>query len=151
MASRACGNRLSLRNQYDTETPRASACRASCPVRPDAIGLAELNSRHEKIYSVGFEWTPAKGSNRKCPSKISSNLGTEKISRSARITAGLKLREAARVFSTVTLAYGGRKPSGRTGSRFALLFMQVAASFGLPGLLGSGYRKQFTYDHRNEC
>ncbi|PYU66527.1 MAG: hypothetical protein DMG49_21960 [Acidobacteria bacterium] len=53
--------------------------------------------------------------------KISSNLGTEKISRSARITAGLKLREAAKVLLNVSPAWAGRKPSRRTGSRSALL------------------------------
>jgi len=43
------------------------------------------------------------------------DLGYEKISRSSRITAGLKLREAAGVFSKVSPARAGRKPSGRTG------------------------------------
>ena len=72
MASRACGNRLSLRNQYDTKfffssgfvstnpEPRARVLflRAVRPVWHSMIRLAGLNSRHEKIYSVGFEWTP---------------------------------------------------------------------------------------------
>src|SRR5580693_324953 len=109
MASRACGNRLSLRNQYDTKTPRASACRVCCPVRPDARKLAGLNSRHEKIHSVGFELIlPAPilpgtrpKSRRKCPSKISSNLGSEKISRSTQVPAGLLLSEATKVFLNV--------------------------------------------------
>jgi len=56
--------------------------------------------------------------------KISSNLGAEKISRSARITAGLKLREAAEVFLNVPPAWAGRKPSGRTGSRNARFFLR---------------------------
>jgi hypothetical protein len=46
---------------------------------------------------------------------------------------GLRLREAARVFSKLTLGLKHRKPSRRTGSRFALLFTQAAALFGLPG------------------
>src|SRR4029077_3991202 len=86
--------------------------------------ITGLNSRHEKIYSVGFEWPPTTGPNRKCPAKISSNLGTEKISRSARITAGLKPREAARVFSNVPPGGKGRKPSQRTGSKSALVFLR---------------------------
>jgi hypothetical protein len=52
------------------------------------------------------------------------DLGTEKISRSARITAGLKLREAARVFSNVPPGGRGRKPSRRTGSKSALVFLR---------------------------
>jgi hypothetical protein len=63
MANLACGNRLSLRNQYDTKTPRASVFLfrpsngrrfpqgCSSPV-PRETGTC---SRHEKIYSVGFE------------------------------------------------------------------------------------------------
>src|SRR5256885_229523 len=81
------------------------------PVRPNLSELAGLNSRHEKIHSVGFELTPAPSLSgtrprprRKCPLKISSNLGTEKISRSARITAGLKPHEAAKVLLNVPLA-----------------------------------------------
>jgi shikimate kinase len=64
--------------------------------------------------------------------KISSNLGTEKISRSARITAGLKLREAAKVHLNVPPASAGRKPSGRTGSRNARFFFAAAAGRLLP-------------------
>jgi hypothetical protein len=54
---------------------------------------------------------------------LQAGLGTEKISRNARITAGLKLREAARVFFNVPPACVGRKPSWRTGSRNALVFL----------------------------
>src|SRR6266478_3894605 len=58
-ASRACGNRLSLRNQYDTKTPRASTfSQGFLPDPAQLTRLAGLNSRHEKIHSVGFEWTP---------------------------------------------------------------------------------------------
>jgi hypothetical protein len=58
MASRPCGNRLSLRNQYDTKTPRASTFSQGFPPDPaQLIQLAGLNSRHEKIHSVGFELT----------------------------------------------------------------------------------------------
>jgi hypothetical protein len=77
---------------------------------------AELNSRHENNFSVGFELAPARpGLRSNSPSKISSNLGHEKIFRNTRSTAELLLREAALVFSTVTLALNGRKPSQRTG------------------------------------
>jgi hypothetical protein len=53
--------------------------------------------------------------------EISSSLGNEKISRSTRTTAGLKLLEAAKVFSKVSLAGKRRKPSERTGSRLRLM------------------------------
>jgi len=46
---------------------------------------------------------------------------------------GLKLRVAAGVFSNLTLGHMGCKPSGRTGSRFALFFVQIAVPPGLPG------------------
>ena len=46
---------------------------------------------------------------------------------------GLKLREAAGAISKLTLGSMRRKPSGRTGSRFALPFAQNAAPRGLPG------------------
>src|SRR5712664_4160268 len=53
--------------------------RAFRPVRPNLTKLAVLNSRHEKIYSVGFELTPTRSeSRRKCPSKISSTWETKK-------------------------------------------------------------------------
>jgi shikimate kinase len=46
---------------------------------------------------------------------------------------GLKLREAAGAISKLTLGLKRRKPSGRTGSRFALPFAQIVAARGLPG------------------
>ena len=58
--------------------------------------------------------------------KISSNLGTEKISRSARITAGLKLPEAAKVLLNVPPGGAGRKPSRRTGSKKSALVFWLA-------------------------
>src|SRR5438477_13130754 len=39
---------------------RVLSSRASRPLRPNMTALAGLNSRHEKIHSVGFEWTPKK-------------------------------------------------------------------------------------------
>jgi hypothetical protein len=62
MASLACGRRLSLRNQYDTKTPRASFFVAlvkptallsgrSSPV-PEKPGHSRVT---KKIFSVGFE------------------------------------------------------------------------------------------------
>jgi shikimate kinase len=46
---------------------------------------------------------------------------------------GLKLREAAGAISKLTLGLKRRKPSGRTGSTFALPFAQIAAPRWLPG------------------
>ena len=46
---------------------------------------------------------------------------------------GLMLREAAGAISNVTLGHKRRKPSGRTGSRFALLIEKSAALRWLPG------------------
>jgi len=69
------------------------------------------------------------------------DLGYEKISRSSRITAGLKLREAAGVVTKVSPAIAGRKPSGRTGSRSAsVFFCALAALRWLPSPRVSRYR-----------
>src|SRR5437660_797854 len=59
MASRACGNRLSLRNQYDTKTPRASTFSQGFPPAPaqfDSTGRTELASR--KNLQRGFRVDP---------------------------------------------------------------------------------------------
>jgi hypothetical protein len=63
MANLACGKRLSLRNQYDTKTPRASVI--CCARQTDGAFLRAIRrpSREKpgharvtkKIYSVGFE------------------------------------------------------------------------------------------------
>jgi hypothetical protein len=45
---------------------------------------------------------------------------------------GLRLREAAKVISNVTLGHKGRKPSGRTGSRVALVFLRIGLPRRLP-------------------
>src|SRR5277367_66502 len=64
MASLACGRRLSLRNQYDTKTPRARIF-FCCARQTDGTVIRAIRrpsrekpgtcSRHEKSYSVGFE------------------------------------------------------------------------------------------------
>jgi shikimate kinase len=52
-------------------------------------------------------------------------------------TTGLVLPEAAKVFSNVTLARRGRKPSRRTGSRLAWSYLQIVTLY---LLLGPGYQ-----------
>jgi hypothetical protein len=103
MASRACGNRLSLRNQYDTKTPRASILSQGSAPDPAPFrltGRTKLASR--KIHSVGFEQTlKTSRVTLKMSDENFLEPGNRKISRSSRITAGLKLREAAKVFSNV--------------------------------------------------
>src|SRR5437879_7061298 len=59
MASRACGNRLSLRNQYDTKTPRASTFSQGFPPAPAQFGhtgRTKLASR--KNAQRGFRVDP---------------------------------------------------------------------------------------------
>src|SRR5213075_2051488 len=61
MASRACGNRLSLRNQYDTKTPRASTFFQGFPPAPaqfDCTSRTKLASR--KNTQRGFRVDPEK-------------------------------------------------------------------------------------------
>ena len=63
MASRCCGKRLSLRNQYDTQTPRASLSKQDCyavhiclrAVRRPVPHRGGTSSRHETMHSAGFE------------------------------------------------------------------------------------------------
>ena len=63
MASRCCGSRLSLPNQYDTKTPRARPserdCQAVCfslrAVRCPSRFPRGICSRHENIQSAGIE------------------------------------------------------------------------------------------------
>src|SRR5713226_2319506 len=86
MASRCCGSRLSLPNQYDTKTPRASllVCgrqgaalffRAVRRPSRDSPGTA---SRHESKHSVGLENILGKIPNfsKRKISKIPSELPT---------------------------------------------------------------------------
>lgn len=57
MASRACGNRLSLRNQYDTKTPRASSQGLRPGPAPEhSVGRTKLASR--KNPQRGFRVAP---------------------------------------------------------------------------------------------
>src|SRR5690348_14931703 len=117
MASLACGNRLSLRNQYDTKTPRASrpltACQSAAwqtvfqggesPV-PREAGTC---SRHKQRTA----WVS------KSPPKLFSKKGLEKFSRSSRSTAGLVLRKSSKVLFNLALGREGRKPSEGTVAR----------------------------------
>jgi len=152
MASRACGNRLSLRNQYDTKTPRASTFSwAFRPLRPNLTTLAELNSRHEKMHSVGFKWTLKRSrvtpkvsvenflepGNRKNLPGLPNHRRTEAASSSKSL---LNLPPASR----------GCKPSWGTGSRNASVLISAAALGMLPWLWMSRYRRQFTYGRSNE-
>src|SRR5271163_3588076 len=67
MANRACGKRLSLRNQYDTKTPRASVF--LCARQTDGAFLREIRrpSRekpgHARVTKKSSAWAS------KCPSK----------------------------------------------------------------------------------
>src|ERR1700681_1857719 len=61
MASRCCGNRLSLRNQYDTQTPRESSLflwpweAGFRAVRRLSRCVVETSSRHESNSQRGFQ------------------------------------------------------------------------------------------------
>src|ERR1700689_544908 len=115
MASLACGKRLSLRNQYDTKTPRARIffllrssngrhCHQgdSSPIPREAGDM--LASR--KKLQRGF---------RNVRRKLSSKKEFEKCPQKSRITAGLLLQQmlqtAAKSFSNVALGQESRKPS----------------------------------------
>src|ERR1700731_1089215 len=109
MASLACGKRLSLRNQYDTKTPRASfllrssngwrVYQSESSLVPREAGTC---SRHEKIFSVGIEVSVETFFEKK---------EFEKFPQGSRITAGLVLCERSKVFLNVALGGGGCKPS----------------------------------------
>jgi hypothetical protein len=110
MANRACGKRLSLRNQYDTKTPRASVLFVRPFYRSAFFRAARRPSREKpgharvtnKIFSVGFEMSVENFFRKKA---------FEKFPWSSRITAGLTPREGSEVFLNVALGQGGCKPS----------------------------------------
>src|SRR5580658_1506298 len=111
MASLACGRRLSLRNQYDTKTPRASVFLLrpsngrrfpqgdSSPVPREA----RTCSRHEKIYSVGFEMS-VENFFRKNKDSKNSLRDPESLPDSCCI-------HTAKSFLNLALGQEGRKPS----------------------------------------
>src|SRR5271155_4855051 len=67
MANRACGKRLSLRNQYDTKTPRASVFLCARQTDGAFIRAIRRPSRekpgHARVTKKSSAWTS------KCPSK----------------------------------------------------------------------------------
>src|SRR5437867_3991036 len=65
----------------------------------------------------------------------------------------MRWTEAARsskVISTVPLGWRGRKPSARTGSRFAWVFAAGDAQSGLLARGASRYCRKFSYASRNQ-
>src|SRR5216684_812194 len=82
MVSRCCGSRLSLRNQYDTKTPRASLLFAAAGGRLLGLFAARPDTRSgfprvtHPIHSVGFEIlgkflkSHEKKNSRKIPSEL---------------------------------------------------------------------------------
>src|SRR5580704_8617985 len=114
MASLPCGRRLSLRNQYDTKTPRASAFCCARQTDGAVIRAIRRPSREKpgparvtkKICSVGFEMSVE---------NFSRNKEFEKFPQRSRSTAGLSLQQvlqtAAKSFLNVALGREGRKPS----------------------------------------
>src|SRR5260370_1348591 len=98
MASRACGNRLSLRNQYDTKTPRASTfSQGFSPglAQFDSTGQTKLASRKNPQRAFGVNPETSRAS----PKMSVENFlepGNRKKLPNARITAGLMLRESSR-------------------------------------------------------
>src|SRR5579864_458729 len=117
MASRCCGNRLSLRNQYDTKTPRESLLCVALGGHRSARRLSrstlETYSRHESNAQRAFRNSE----------KIFKNLTRRKFPgkffRSARPPNSI-LRTPGRVIVNVTSARTRRKPSASTGSSPAL-------------------------------
>src|SRR5260370_977753 len=64
--------------RHENPPPEPFYLRPFRPIRPTLPKLSGLNSRHDKIHSVGFELTPnLSESRRKSPSKISSTSDTK--------------------------------------------------------------------------
>src|SRR5580700_132446 len=105
MASLACGRRLSLRNQYDTKTPRASVL---CCARQTDGAFLRANRRpsrekpgHARVTKKFAAWVS------KCPSKTFFEKRFEKFPQGSRITAGLVLHPHSKViFKRSTWARG---------------------------------------------
>jgi hypothetical protein len=106
---------LSLRNQYDTKTPRASLFAEAAKQPAFSSGpfspvprVAGKCSRHEKIHSVGFEMS---GEN------FFRKNEFEKFPRNSRITAGLLPPKGRKVILNLAFGRKSRKPSKGTGAR----------------------------------
>src|SRR5271155_2876776 len=97
MASLACGRRLSLRNQYDTKTPRASVF--CCARQTDGAFLRAIRrpSRekpgHARVTKKSSAWAS------KCPSKTILEKKNSKSSlRAPESLPDLRFVEAAKPF-----------------------------------------------------
>jgi hypothetical protein len=79
--------------------------RAACPLRPSFYRTSRTELASRKNPQRGFRADPDSiGVTPKMSVENFLDLGNEKISRSSRITAGLKLLEAATVFLKVSPA-----------------------------------------------
>src|SRR5437762_927745 len=147
MASRACGNRLSLRNQYDTKTPRASTFFQGFPPAPaqfDCTSRTKLASR--KNTQRGFRVDPEKEQShaenvlRKFPRtwepKKSPGTPESPPDRSC-----VKQQESSKPTTCI------KGPQAVREDRFqkCIVLNSAAALRMLPWLRISGYRRQFTY------
>src|SRR5271163_4016182 len=113
MANLACGRRLSLRNQYDTKTPRARIFFAL--VKRTALSSGRFVAHPARSRDMLASRKNLQRGFRNVRRKLSSKKGFEKFPQRSRITAGLLLQQmlqtAAKSFSNVALAQEGRKPS----------------------------------------
>src|ERR1700722_4011821 len=110
MASLACGRRLSLRNQYDTKTPRASVFLwRSSNGRRCFQGVRRPSREkpgNERVAKKSTAWVS------KCPSKTFFERKDSKNSlRAPEAPPNLCCVNAAKSFLNVSLGRGGRKPS----------------------------------------
>src|SRR5580698_9681803 len=110
MASLACGRRLSLRNQYDTKTPRASVL---CCARQTDGAFLRANRRpsrekpgYARVTKKFAAWVS------KCPWKSSFEKKNSKNSSGApEALPDSCCIHTAKSFLTVALGPRGRKPS----------------------------------------
>src|SRR5208282_330143 len=113
MANLACGRRLSLRNQYDTKTPRARIFFAL--VKRTALSSGRFVAHPARSRDMLASRKNLQRGFRNVRRKLFSKKEFEKFPRGSRSTAGLMLHRALRNVSKVILnvAFGqeGRKPS----------------------------------------
>jgi hypothetical protein len=145
MASRLCGNRLSLRNQYDTKNP-ARECLYGRPQSdrryrqgwlqpcPDPVGAtpdSPVDPRVTKNPQGGFEMSVENFAKNGCK----KFLGAPELPLNSRSAY------AAEVQAKVALGNGARKPSWRTGSRNTLGFRRAGTFVLLARFVRPRYRR----------
>src|SRR6267378_1051841 len=140
MASRPCGNRLSLRNQYDTKNP----------TREYLYGRAQSDRHYRQGWLQPAPDSPEDPRVTKNPQDGFETSVEDFAKNGYKKSLGapespLNFRSActAEVQAKIALGNGARKPSWRTGSRNTPGFRRAGTFMLLARFVRSRYRREF--------